>query len=60
MTLDKSRPFSEVFGEVEDGHRYSQDGKRFDVNGDELDAVIEVPTEDTEVKRRGRPRKEVE
>lgn len=33
--LDRSRPFGEVFGEHPD-HKYVQDGKKFDHQGDEI------------------------
>lgn len=33
-SLDRSRPFGEVYGVST--HRYEQDGKRFDVHGNEL------------------------
>lgn len=36
--LDKTRDFGEVSGDTEDGTRYFQDDKRFDVNGDEITA----------------------
>ncbi len=34
--LDRSQSFGEVCGDTEDGTRYYQDGKRFDVHGDEI------------------------
>jgi len=39
--VDFSRPYGEVYGEA--SHRYEQDGKRFDAQGDE---VVE-PDQDT-------------
>jgi hypothetical protein len=47
MALDKSKPHGEAFGEGVK-HKYVQDDKLFDKNGDEVDAkgkVVEAPKE---------------
>lgn len=34
--LDRTRPFGEIFGRSEDGHRFEQDGVKFGPDGFEL------------------------
>lgn len=39
--LDRNRPYGEVFGTA-DGHRFEQDGKKFDASGEEILKTAEV------------------
>jgi hypothetical protein len=42
--LDRTRPFGEVMGVMDDGTRYFQDDKRFDDDGQEIaTAVVKRP-----------------
>jgi hypothetical protein len=36
MAFDKSRPYAELFGAIEDGARYIQDGVRYSFSGEEV------------------------
>lgn len=54
--LDRQQDYSEVFGLVEDGHRYSQNGLRFDAQGIEIvDATVAVAVK-PEVKGKTKPK----
>ncbi len=42
-SLDRSRPFGEVCGALEDGTRFFQDDKRFDADGAEIGTPAKKP-----------------
>lgn len=60
MSFDKSRPYAELFGAVEDGARYIQDGVRYSFAGVEVGRepdyapVVDVPAPVVKAKP-GRP-----
>ncbi len=64
MTLDRTRPYGEIFGST-DGAKYEQDGKQFDSFGNLLtkDSIVSefypvgARQEIVEPKKRGRPAK---
>lgn len=45
MALDKSKPYGQIFGQSEDGARFTQDGVRYDNQGNEVgrEAPVEKP-----------------
>ncbi len=64
--LDRSRPFAQIIGQSENNARFHQDGKEFDAEGNEIQAMgvsLQLDTntvsEAAPVKKKpGRPRKE--
>ena len=50
MILDKSQPYGEVWGAA--GHKYEQHGKRFNLNGQEVDMTGKVKPEIRRPKRK--------